>query len=118
MPESSHPARLVRPSVGIRKNWKLVDVVDVEDLAPVEVAGTLVVLEVERVADRPKIGASVLIVDLVRPCVVDFEAQAVATLLTQPNLDAAVACGRDIGPLLGDAGKARKGPLTERSGRW
>ena len=77
------------------KERNLVHVVHVEDLTTIEVARTLVILEVERIADVCQIGASQLRVDLMCPCVIDFEAQTVTALLTQSNLEAVVAGGRD-----------------------
>ena len=69
---------------------QLVDVVDAENLAPVEIARTLVILDVEGVADQTVIEFRGANVDRVRIRVIDFAAQAILVLRAQTGLEAVV----------------------------
>ena len=91
----------------MRKEGQFVDVVRVEDLTTIQVAATLVVLDAEWVADLGQIGASDLRIDLVSPCVIDFEAQAMPILLAETNLHAVVGTRGEVAFLI-DAGEARE----------
>jgi hypothetical protein len=69
----------------VREERQLVGVVDVEDVAAIQRAGALVVLQVPGVAGGVQIGAAHLVVDLVRVGVVNFKAEAMLVLLAKPT---------------------------------
>src|SRR5579885_750638 len=75
----------------------VVDVVEIQDMTTVQVARALVILQIERIADLREVRASNLRIDLVRPRVIHFEAQAVPALLAQSNLQTVVAGGGLVG---------------------
>src|ERR1019366_7431719 len=99
----------VAEAAGVREYGQLVHIIHIENVAAVEGAGALVVFQVERIGGGVEIGAAYFIIDLVRIGVIDFEAQTMPALLTQPNLQAVVAGGCDVG-FLADTGESGIGP--------
>ena len=75
----------------------VVDVVEIQDMTTVQIARTLVIFQIERIADMREVRASNLRINLMRPRVVDFEAETMPALLPQSNLQTVVACRRLIG---------------------
>ena len=103
-------------AIAVREDGQFVFVVHVEDVAAIQGTGTLVVLQVPRIAGGVEISAANLVIDLVRVGVVNFKAEPMPILLAQANLEAVVAAGEDVGNLV-HAAKAHIGPRLQASDR-
>ncbi len=101
VPAISQPPRSewTRP-LALGEERQVVDVVGADHLTPVERARTLVILQVERVADRGQVIRGEI--DLVRVRVIEFAAEAPLVLQTQTGLEAVVVAVGGVF-FLGDA---------------